>query len=63
MRRIDGLRLEHPFMGARMLRELTRRGIHAGRGHIQPLMLRIGIAALTVQPSTRNAAPGDKVYA
>lgn len=35
MRRIDELHLEHPFMGARMLRDqLRREGIKAGRRHI-----------------------------
>ena len=32
MRRIDALHLEHPFAGARMLRDLLRQdGIHVGR--------------------------------
>ena len=44
MRKIDALHLEHPFMGARMLRDqLARQGIHAGRRHIRTLMLRMGI--------------------
>src|SRR5450756_739765 len=48
MRRIDELHLEHPFMGARMLRDqLTREGIHAGRRHIRTLMLRMGIEAVS----------------
>jgi putative transposase len=35
MRRIDELHLEHPFMGARMLRaQLHREGVHVGRRHI-----------------------------
>ena len=63
MRRIDQLHLEHPFMGARMLRDqLARQGIHAGRRHIRTLMLRMGIQALTPQPGTSKAAPGHKVY-
>ena len=41
MRRIDELHLEHPFMGARMLRDqLARQGIYAGRRHVRTLMLR-----------------------
>lgn len=63
MRRIDELHLEHPFMGARMLRDqLTREGIHAGRRHIRTLMLRMGIEALAPQPGTSKAAPGNKIY-
>ena len=35
MRRIDELHLEHPFAGARMLRDFLRReGFQAGRKHI-----------------------------
>ena len=63
MRRIDELHLEHPFMGARMLRDqLTRQGIHAGRRHIRTLMLRMGIEALAPQPGTSKRTPGHKVY-
>jgi putative transposase len=62
MRRIDELHLEHPFMGARMLRDqLARQGIHAGRRHIRTLMLRMDIEALAPQPGTSQAAPGHKV--
>jgi len=63
MRRIDELHLEHPFMGARMLRDqLTRQGIHARRRHIRTLMLRMGIEALAPQPGTSKAAAGHKIY-
>lgn len=63
MRRIDELRLKHPFMGARQLRDqLDRQGIHAGRRHIRTLMLRMGIEALVPQPGTSKAAPGHKIY-
>ena len=63
MRRLDELHLEHPFMGARMLRDqLARQGIHAGRRHIRTVMLRMGIEALTPQPGTSKRAPGHKVY-
>ena len=63
MRKIDELHLEHPFMGARMLRDqLNRQGIPAGRRHIRTLMLRMGIEALAPQPGTSQAAPGHKVY-
>jgi putative transposase len=63
MRKIDELHLEHPFMGARMLRDqLALQGIQAGRRHIRTLMLRMGIEALTPQPGTSKAAPGHKIY-
>jgi len=63
MRKLDELHLEHPFMGARMLRDqLARQGIHAGRRHIRTLMLRMGIEALAPQPGTSKAAPGHKIY-
>lgn len=63
MRKIDELHLEHPFMGARMLRDqLARQGIRAGRRHIRTLMLRMGIEALAPQPGTSKAAPGHKIY-
>jgi putative transposase len=64
MRKIDELHLEHPFMGARMLRDqLSRQGIHAGRRHIRALMYRMGIEALAPQPGTSKAAPDHKIYA
>jgi putative transposase len=63
MRRIDELHLEHPFMGARMLRrQLARAGIHAGRRHIATLMRRMGIEALAPQPGTSKAQPGHTIY-
>ena len=63
MRRLDELHLEHPFMGARMLRDqLHRQGIQVGRKHITTLMLCMGIAALAPQPGTSKRAPGHKVY-
>ena len=63
MRRLDELHLEHPFMGARMLRDqLARQSIHVGRRHIRTLMLRMGIEALAPQAGTSKAAPGHKVY-
>ncbi len=63
MRRIDQLHLEHPFMGARMLRDqLDRQGIHVGRRRVRTLMLRMGIEALAPQPGTSKAAPGHKIY-
>ncbi len=63
MRQIDELHLEHPFMGARMLRrQLVRAGIRVGRRHVATLMCRMGIEALTPQPGTSKAQPGHKIY-
>ena len=63
MRKLDELHLEHPFMGARQLRDqLDRQGIRSGRRHIRTLMLRMGIEALAPQPGTSKAAPGHKIY-
>ncbi len=63
MRRLDELHLQHPFMGARMLRnQLHRDGVHVGRRHVTTLMLRMGIAALAPQPGTSKRAPGHKIY-
>jgi putative transposase len=45
MRRIDELHLEHPFMGARLLRDqLNREGFKVGRKHVGTLGARESIA-------------------
>jgi len=63
MRRLDELHLEHPFMGARMLRDqLWREGLQIGRRHVATLMQRMGIEALCPQPGSSKPAPGHKVY-
>jgi putative transposase len=63
MLKIDKLHLEHPFMGARMLRDqLGREGIHVGRRHIRTLMQRMGMEALAPQPGTSKRSPGNKIY-
>ncbi len=63
MRRIDELHLEHPFMGARMLRDqLNRDGVSVGRKHVGTLMKRMGIEALYRKPSTSKKHPGHKIY-
>ena len=62
MRCIDELHLEHPFMGARMLRRmLVREGLKVGRRHVSTLMQRMGIEALCPQPGTSKALPGHKI--
>ena len=63
MRCIDELHLEHPFAGARMLRDLLRReGVAVGRRHVTTLMKRMGIEAIYRRPNTSKPAPGHKVY-
>jgi putative transposase len=63
MRRIDELHLEHPFMGARMLRDqLTRSGFAVGRKHVKTLMRRMGIEALYRKPKTSGKHPQHKIY-
>ena len=63
MRRIDELHLDHPFAGARMLRDLLRReGVVVGRRHVATLMKRMGIAAIYRRPNTSKPAPGHKIY-
>jgi putative transposase len=54
MRRLDKLHLEHPFMGARMLRDqLNRAGLDVGRKHVE---------ALYRNPGTSKKHPGHKIY-
>jgi putative transposase len=63
MRRIDALHLEHPFMGARMLRDsLRREGFAVGRKHVGTLMARMGIEPLYRRPRTTRKHPGHVVY-
>ena len=63
MRRIDELHLEHPFMGARMLRrELAKEGLEVGRRQIGTLMRRMNIHALAPQPGTSKTCPGHTIY-
>jgi putative transposase len=63
MRRNDELHLEHPFAGARMLRDLLRtEGYKAGRKHIGTLMAKMGIEALYRRPNTSRAHPAHPVY-
>jgi putative transposase len=61
MRRLDALHLEHPFMGARMLRDqLNREGFTVGRKHVGTLMARMGVA-LYRKPNASKKCPGHTV--
>ena len=63
MRQIDELHLEHPFMGARMLRDqLNRMGFKVGRKHVSTLMKKMGIEALYQKPRTSKKHPGHAIY-
>ena len=63
MHRIDALHLEHPFMGARMLRDqLNRDGVAVGRKHVSTLMKRMGVEALYRKPGTSKKHPGHEIY-
>jgi putative transposase len=62
MRRIDALHLEHPFMGARMLRDsLRREGFAVGRKHVRTLMTRMGVEPLYRRPRTTRKHPGHQI--
>ena len=63
MRRLDGLHLECPFAGSRMLRDfLNRDGFAVGRKHVSTLMKRMDIHALYCKPNTSKKHPAHKVY-
>src|SRR4051795_9210254 len=63
MRRMDELRLELPFAGSRMLRDLlNQEGIGIGRRHVSTSMKRMGIEALYRKPNASKPAPGHTIY-
>jgi putative transposase len=63
MRRIDELHLNHPFAGARMLRDLLRlEGVSVGRRHVSTLMKKMGIEALYRRPNTSRKHPQNPVF-
>ena len=63
MRRIDELHLDHPFAGARMLRDLLRRESHPiGRKRVRTLMTRMGIDAVYRKPHTSQRHLAHTVY-
>jgi putative transposase len=63
MRRIDELHMEHPFAGARMLRDLLRQdGYAVGRKHVATLMRRMGIEALYRKANTSRRHPEHRIY-
>lgn len=63
MRRLDELHLEHPFAGARMLRDMLRAdGLAVGRKHGATLMRKMGIEALYRRPNTSRRHAAHRVY-
>src|SRR5579864_986544 len=63
MRRIDELHLEHPFAGARMLRDLLRGDGHdIGRKRVATLMRRMDIEALYQKANTSRRHAAHAVY-
>jgi len=63
MRRIDALHLEHPFAGARMLRDLLRQDDYTvGRKHVATLMRTMGIEALYRKANTSRRHPEHRIY-
>jgi len=63
MRRIDELHLEHPFAGARMLRDMLRgEGHPIGRKRVRTLMSKMGIEALYRKPNTSKPGKGHTIY-
>ena len=63
MRRIDGLHLELPFAGSRMLRDLLRSdGVAIGREHVRTLMRRMGITAIYRRPKTTQRHRAHPVF-
>jgi putative transposase len=63
MRRIDELHLEHPFAGARMLRDfLWQQGTKVGRKHVATLMRKMGIEALYRKPNLSRKNARHKIY-
>lgn len=63
MRRIDALHLEHPFAGARMLRDMLRaQGEAIGRKRVATLMRKMGIEALYRRANTSKRHAAHRVY-
>ena len=63
MRQIDALHLDHPFAGARMLRDLLRQdGCTVGRKHVATLMRLMGIEALYRKANTSRRHPEHRIY-
>jgi len=63
MRRMDELHLEHPFAGARMLRDMLKlEGVEIGRKHVRTLMIKMGIEALYRKANTSRRNQAHRIY-
>ena len=63
MNHIDKLHLDHPFAGARMLRDMLRlEGFDVGRVHVSTLMRKMGVEALYRKPRTTLRHPAHRIY-
>ena len=63
MCRLDAVHLEHPFMGARILREqLNREEYTVERKQVGPLMVRMGMETFYRKPGTSKKHPGHEIY-
>jgi putative transposase len=63
MRRMDELHLEHPFAGARMLRDMLKlEGFDVGRRHVRTLMTKMGIEALYRKANTSRRNQAHRIY-
>lgn len=63
MRRLDELHLEHPFAGARMLRDMLKlAGIEVGRKHVGTLMKKLSIEALYRKANTSRRNQAHRIY-
>jgi putative transposase len=63
MRRMDELHLNHPFAGARMLRDmLGLEGMVVGRRHVGTLMAKMGIEATYRKHNTSKPHPDHRIY-
>ena len=63
MRRIDAMHLEHPFAGARMLRDMLRLvGIDVGRKRVTTLVKTLSIEALYRKANTSRRNQAHRIY-
>ena len=63
MHEIDKLHLEHPYAGARLLRDMLRlRHIVVGRKHVRTLMKRMGVEALYRKANTSRRNQTHRIY-
>jgi putative transposase len=63
MRRIDELHLEHPFAGARMLRDMLKlKGYEIGRKHVSTLMKKLDIQAICRKANISRRNLAHRIY-